>query len=54
MTKATFNRRHLIGGLITVSEGESMTRSVVADMYGAGAVSEKSTSHLKVAGKERC
>jgi hypothetical protein len=25
MTKATYKRKHLIGGLLTVSEGKSMT-----------------------------
>ena len=33
MIKATYERKHLIGGLLTVSEGESiMVGSVAADM----------------------
>jgi hypothetical protein len=40
MTKATYNRKYLIGGLLTVPEGEAVTSMVEskAGSHGAGTV----------------
>ena len=56
MTKATYKRKHLIGSLLTVSEGESMT-IMAGSMgegrrHGAGAVA-KHLHLIHIRGRER-
>jgi hypothetical protein len=50
MTKATYRRKHLTGGLLRVSESQSMTiiveNMVQAGQHGAGAIFE--SLHLSV------
>lgn len=43
MTKPTYKRKYLIGGLLTVSEGQSTTMAgrMPAGRHGAGPVAEK-------------
>lgn len=42
MSKSTYKRKHFIGGLLTVSEGESTitAENMAAGRYGPGAAAE--------------
>lgn len=58
MTKVTYKRKPLTGGLLTLSVGESMTSSVglrtEADRHGVGVIAESShLTHKHVAERVR-
>lgn len=58
MIKATYKRKYLVGGLLTVAEGESMSimeESVAAGRHGTGAIAENShVTHKHWAERENC
>lgn len=52
MTKAVYNRKHLMGHLMTVSEGEFMDKRLGTHRHGSGAVAE-SILHRQCADREK-
>lgn len=53
MTKITWEKKQLIGGLLTVSEGQSMTGSTMAGRQaGTGAVADSSLPDPQATGRE--